>query len=400
MSGASLRHQIIAAALLVLVLRVMLTVWVLPISTTFPQTDFERQVSPQFGQAPVQIWLQRIAVAPWARYDAEHYASIVESGYREPMTAAFHPLYPLLARPIAWLLGGNTLLALLLVSTGATIVLFALFLRYVAQVHGDIAQPALWLLVALPPSMMMLAPYNEGLFLALAVGCFLALQHERWWLAGLLGGLAALTRQQGLALVLPLAWAVLAAWRGGRAHWWHMAVVGLIPLGYALVVGYRAVTLGDLAVLTQAQGPAEFIRNLLVSPKSEAVVVGQRIAWPWEAPVAQIGLIIADPGRYELIIDLLLGMAGVLVVLLGLSSMTWSERLYALTIVLLTLCYYNGSVRPCLSMPRHMLLAFPICIALARWTAQRPILRASVFTAMLLVNFFLFAGYVRHGWIP
>src|SRR5205823_12840350 len=136
-------------------------------------------------------------------------------------TAAFDPLYPLLAVPVARLLGGNASLALLVVSTISCVALCLLFARYVEHAHGaPFAQPATWLLLICPPSFILLAPYSESTFLALAVAALYAMRRERWWLAGLLGGLAALTRQQGLALALPLVWGLVAAWRTRRARIW------------------------------------------------------------------------------------------------------------------------------------------------------------------------------------
>lgn len=400
-----LRHtglrSIVGAAVAVLLLRIILGLWALPTSAAFPETELEQTVGLAPGSAPIGVWLQRVAVMPWMRYDAEHYRTIVERGY-EPNEgrAAFHPLYPLLTAPIAWLLGGNTLLALLLVATLATIGLSVVFTRYVEEVHGGkYSQIAGWLLLVTPPAFILLAPYNESLFLALAVGVLWTTHRRRWWLAGLLGGLAALTRQQGLALALPLAWGLFVALRERRARIWDAAALGLIPLGYGLFVVYRAVALGDLAALERAQGPADFLRTLLVSRLSEKVEPGQRIAWPWEPLIDVIRLIPVAPYSYYLVIDLALGWAGALVVLLGLRRMTMAERLYSLAIVVLSLCYYNGYRAPYLSLPRHILLAFPLFILLARWAGKGRRYRM-FFLLALLGNLFLAGLFVRRSWIP
>ena len=385
----------------VLALRVALALWALPVSAWFPHTPLEQQVSVVPGGAPPGTWLQRVFVMPWVRYDVWNYIRIATHGYHvDEGTAAFHPLYPLLAVPLK-LLGGNVALALLLVATLSSVALCILFTRYVEHVHGgDRARPAAWLLFAAPPSFILLAPYNESTFLALAVGAVWAMHSERWWLAGLLGGLAALTRQQGLALALPLAWGLLVALRARRARLWEAGALALIPLGYGLFVVYRAIALGDLGALAQTQGgPVGFIHHLLVSHSSEQVVSGQHIAWPWEPLIAEIRLIFTTPDAYDLVIDLVLGWAVVLVVLLGLRGMTMPERLYSLAIVALALCYYNGDRAPYLSLPRHVLLAFPLFVVLARWAGQGRRLRVLV-EVLLIANLFLAAAFVRHGWVP
>jgi hypothetical protein len=388
------------AALAVLLLRVVLGLWALPISALFPDNPLEAQVGLR-PALPAGAWLQRVVVMPWVRYDVRWYAQIAEQGYQPGAgTAAFHPLYPLLAGLIAPLLAGNTYLALLLVATLACAALAVLFTRYVADVHGpELALPSGWLLLLGPLGFILLIPYNEGLFLALAVAALWAVEREHWWRAGLLGALAALTRQQGLALALPLAWALVVALRSGRARAWHLGALLLVPGGYALFILFRGLALGDLGALAQAHGPADFLRGLLVSRSSEVVLGGQRIAWPWESLIDQVRLIFTTPDSYDLAIDLLLGWSGVLVLALGWRHLTVAERLYSLAIVGLTLCYYNGYRSPLLSMPRHIMLAFPIFVVLARW-AGTPHRQRLLIELLACINLFLAGAYVRHGWIP
>lgn len=425
-------NTIKGALLAVLLLRLAFGLLALPVSAAFPDTPLEQRVGLLPGGAPLGEWLQRVAVQPWLRYDAWNYVRIVEHGYRvEDGTAAFHPLYPLLAAPLAVLLGGNALPALLLVSTIACVALCVVFARYVQRFHPDVAAGrGGWLLLLAPPSFILLAPYNEGLFMALAVGCLWATRERRWWLAGLLGAAAALTRQHGLALALPLAYALFEQARGawpkrkdsqsesitGRQNdkrsGTHASALNpqpsilsphalsslLIPLAYALFVAYRAFTLGERAALARADTPFAFARALLVSGSSEQVVPGQRIAWPWEGLFDQVGLLVST-ADYALAIDLLLGGAMVAVIGFGLRRMHVAERLYSLALVGLALCYYNGYANPLLSLPRHLLLAFPLFVVLARWLGAGNWGRRATLV-LLLLNVFLAGAFIRHGWVP
>jgi Gpi18-like mannosyltransferase len=246
------------------------------VSAFYPDNPLEARVGLVPGDAPVDQWLQRVLVMPWVRYDVRWYQQIADHGYQPGEgTAAFHPLYPLLAKLVASLLGGNTYLALLLVSTFACIALCVVFTRYVEDIHGEqLARSSGWLLLLGPLGFILLIPYNESLFLALAVATLWATARDRWWIAGLLGALAALTRQQGLALALPLAWALVLALRERRARAWDIGALLLVPCGYALFVFYRAITLGDLNMLAQSRDSADFLRGLLVSRSSELVLVG------------------------------------------------------------------------------------------------------------------------------
>lgn len=382
-----------------LLLRLLYGLLALPISAQFPRTPIEAQVSLAPGAAPLGAWLGRALLAPWLRYDAALYYAIVAHGYTvRENTANFHPLYPLLGALFTPLVGGNIALALLLASTLSAIVLFAVAERYAARFHqATSARHAAWLLFLMPPGFILLAPYTESTFLALAVGALFAMRLERWWLAGLLAALATLTRQQGLALALPLAWGLLAAIRARRARWWEAAAAGLVPLAYAGFVLYRIAALSDAAALAEARGPLDLLHKILVS--RAGIVAGQRIAWPWELLVDQIQLIARSNSNYHLLIDLLLGWALVAAALLSLRSMHILERLYVLAIVGLALCYYIGDINPYMALPRHIMLAFPLYFPLAAQLGHSPRFRLAALL-LLTVNCMLAGLYFFNGWIP
>jgi hypothetical protein len=389
------------SGLVVLLLRVVLGLLALPVSALFPDNPLEQQVGLAPGGVPIGQWLQRVLVLPWVRYDVRWYQRIADHGYRPGEgTAAFHPLYPLLAKLVAPVLGGNIYLALLLISSFACAALGVILTRYVADIHGEqFAQPTGWLLLLGPLGFILLIPYTESLFLALAVVSLWATARERWWIAGLFGALAALTRQQGLALALPLAWALFVALRERRARGWDAVALLLVPGGYALFVIYRATALNDLSNLTLGSSPINFLFHVLVSPAAQDVALGQRVALPWEPLFDQISLIFTTADSYDLVIDIVLGWAGVLILLAGWRVLYTHERLYSLAIAALALCYYNSFRAPYMALPRHMLLAFPIFIVLARWAGSGRRLRLLV-EILACINLFLAGAYVRHGWIP
>jgi hypothetical protein len=166
------------------------------------------------GQAPLHdLWL-----APWQRFDALWYTHIAAYGYRgDDVSTVYFPLYPLLLRCGAYLLGGNVMLAGLLVSWICFTALLVLLYQLVADDHGESrARTTLLLLCVFPTVSFLLGVYTESLYLALVVGCFLAASRHRHGCTAFLGLLAGFTRMQGLVLAVPLAYLAIKEWRAGR----------------------------------------------------------------------------------------------------------------------------------------------------------------------------------------
>ena len=150
-----------------------------------------------------QGWL-RPWMAPWYRWDTAWFILIAHSGYGiAPETVAFAPLYPLLIRGLAPLVAMDYLAAALIISNLACIAaLTALHLLIHLDFSQRTADLSVVLLIGFPAAFFLVAGYAESLFLAFAIGAWLAVRNERYVLAGILGLLASLSRSQGWVLGL------------------------------------------------------------------------------------------------------------------------------------------------------------------------------------------------------
>lgn len=181
----------------------------------------------------------------WERFttagDGYYYKFIAENGYvssGENVNAiVFYPLYPLLMRCLGTLLGGRTALAGLLISQiccGLSSVVLAELAKKECP-HPGAALAAYWLY---PFGFFCLGVFTEGLFLLLAILGLYLLRERRWLWAWLAGALCALTRTQGILLLLP---GVYCAWRDCREKkrwsWKYLAAAGpLLGFGVYLCV--------------------------------------------------------------------------------------------------------------------------------------------------------------------
>src|SRR6266853_1155442 len=144
----------------------------------------------------------------WNHWDAVHYTQIAQSGYQNIFDTAFFPLFPLLIKGGALLIGNQGYIAVGMILSNLAL-LGALFVLY--QIASDMlgeqaGRRTILYLCIFPTAFFFFAPYNESLFLLLTAGAFLAMRRQRWWLVGVLGLFAALTRTAGLLLVIPFLW--------------------------------------------------------------------------------------------------------------------------------------------------------------------------------------------------
>jgi Gpi18-like mannosyltransferase len=205
------------------------------------------------------------------RWDANHYAYLVEHGYDRSETA-FFPLYPLIATGIHNL-GVDTRVALLAVSWSftilAAIVLFFWAKFELAQRRSRASAWTLLVLLALfPTSFFLAAGYTESLFMFLSVSALYAYRTRHFVLSGIAIALLTATRVQGGALAFLFLFDYL--WARRWADWKKLIPVVMAPLGLLSYMGYLWVVFGNPFQFIEAQhGWGRFngnpIQNLISS---------------------------------------------------------------------------------------------------------------------------------------
>jgi hypothetical protein len=321
--------------------------WLLAYETPAESPTVRQQL---LGQAPLHdLWL-----APWQRFDALWYTHIAAHGYRgDDVSTLYFPLYPLLVRCAAAVLGGNGMLAGLVVSWLCFTALLALLYRLVADEHGETkARTTLILLCAFPTASLLLGVYTESLYLALVVACFLAVRRGRYGLAAVLALLAGFTRLQGIALAAPLAFQAMRDWRTGQRSPWPWLA-----------------TLAPIVAVAAFQGYAHLVtRGVAVAGVYGRV--GQHLAPAWEVlsrywsdmAANHFQLFSHATGNWidALNLVLALGMLGLL--LAGRRAVDTPLWLYGILTWIITTSIHQSTAR-------YMLTVFPALIVVAvRWS--------------------------------
>ena len=190
----------------------------------------------------------------WGKWDTRHYLNIAEHGYQstgeDKFLIVFYPLYPLAIRLIHPLVG-NYFWAGIAVSIAAFVAATYVLYRLVEFEFNDakLARDAVKYLLIFPFTFFFSIAYTESLFLLLTVLTFYYCRRGLWFAAGITGMLAAMTRNHGILLLLPLAVEMINHCRRGMmdiAGLLKRAVcLALVPLGLAVYLGINKYVTGD-----------------------------------------------------------------------------------------------------------------------------------------------------------
>jgi hypothetical protein len=320
----------------------------------------------------------------WERFDALWFLRIASQGYRATDgSLAFFPLFPLLTRWVSWVVGGHPLAGGLIVSNaaslGATVALYELTRRELSE---RTARGAVLFLTFFPTSFFLVAPYSESLFLFLALVSLLAARRSQWWLAGLAGALAALTRNLGVLLAAPLA--VEAAHQAWERRPRRLDPQSLWALGPALGLG------SYLWFCHRLTGD-------WLAPIHQQAGWQRELATPWwtlgEASRDAYRFVGIYAGGYHLM-DWLIAVPVLLAAVACMKRLRPSFPAYVWAMLLPPL-FFVFRARPLMSFPRFALVAFPIFWVFARWSERRGRreLALACSAALMGLLFVLFANW-------
>ena len=383
-----------------LVWRLLSSLFAAFISNLIPLTRLEKEIPLLPPSLPTSAWLERALLAPWMRWDSLWFTRIVTQGYQvNDGTTLFHPLYPWLAT-IPYRLGLHPTLSLLLVSTTALLLLLYCYERPARQdLQPSEVRFSTLLFLLCPSAFILFAPYTESLFLLLAVLCLLWTRQKSWWLACLAGGLAALTRQQGVLLAIPVAWELWDSTQHKLPHaaknWKNWLALGLIPAGFLAWSIYRLAIFDDLQPGTNL---FQRFYALLISPSGTQVVPVHGLRWPWQIIDQAVSQLIHTP-NWDVAVNLALGAGLLLLLAAAWPRLRWSDRLYSLAVAILSISFYTGPEHPYMGMPRHLLLAVPVFIGAAP-LFNRPWKRLLIIASSTAGWFFMLTLFMLEAWVP
>ncbi|QBD82439.1 hypothetical protein EPA93_43280 [Ktedonosporobacter rubrisoli] len=361
---------------------------VLLISLTFVAQRF-----PLNGQTiPRNCVSSNDCLLSWFHFDVLAFTSIAQHGYTHIQDTVFFPLWPLILR-LHLLFGANVISAyltgLFLANLCFYLALVMLYLLIGKLFDPIIARNSLFYISFSPYALYFFAAYSESLFLLLSLAVFICLEHEYWNLAGVFGGLAALTRSQGFLLVVPFIVVVVQYIQSNQRSWRQKLRAAIpvvfIPLGIIIYVAYLGYTFHDpLAFSTQE---ATFWHRQLTFPLITVFRSFQTFFSSYTVDV------------------IILNCINILLVLLVTMALVFSWRrlplhytLFTLITLLFDMSYPQGVIEPLAAFGRYLIVIFPLFILLAIYgkKPQFDHLILICFLPLLGINIVLFTS---HYWL-
>ncbi len=344
---------------------------------------------------------------PWAHWDGVWYIKIATSGYADgDGSTAFFPLFPMLLRYVGLTLDGNLLISGIVISLLCYAGSVWLLWRLVKQDFGEsVASRAVIYLAIGPLSFFLQAVYTESLFLLLTLACFVFAREGRWRLAGVMGLLATLTRSTGVLLLIPMAYYYYErrGWNLKKTDS-HVANLLMVLEGLLVWMTYLALAFGKPLAFSSAQSQWERhlgAPNYTVTKAVAATVWGLRkvisaeyYRWLWEAP---------RPGsEYSNlatnVLNLAFFVAAALLLWYGARRLPAAYSWYALASLAYPL-FFPSKYVPLMSYPRFTLTVFPLYVALALYTRDRPRTHKAV-VALGIVTLIIFTGkFAIFSWV-
>ena len=337
--------------------------------------------------------------------DPGWYLDIADNGYENRRYTdhpqanwGFFPGWPMLIAAGSFLVGGKSLLAALLLASICSLAAIPLLYRLLRlDWSPGIAFGAIVALLAWLDAYTFMWPGNESLYLLLLVGAVYAARRERWWIAGAVGGLAAITRPFGM-LLLPVLGIILLKQlyaRHGRL-WTRATLLSRHALnGYAGLLLVPAAFGAYLLYMRSLTGNALAYFDIQREGWGQHTQLPFQSVWDWlHDPV-----LTSNTGWEFLALSIGLGAT-----IIGLCGYAIAKRrelpfpieywvFIGLNMLVIVSRDNVGGVG------RYMGVVFPLFALFVIATIRRPVLQVSIVLVSLMFQVFLFANFfVGHAW--
>jgi len=311
----------------------------------------------------------------FGNFDGVHYLGIAKDGYAYQYTQAFFPFYPILIKGLSLITFNSFLISALLISNFAFLIGLMIFYKLIKEKFD--AKIALWsslFLLAFPTSFYFGAIYTEGLFFLMLMSTFYLIEKGKTWQAYFVGTFASATRLIGVFL-LP----VFILERNSKSFW----PILIVPIGFMAYVLYLKITFDN---------PFYFLTSQQIfgqGRSSDGIVLLPQVFWRYFKILATTNGMPFFNAALELFSTVFA------LLLLAVAYKKKFDRQWlifsGLAVLIPTL---TGTLT---SMPRYILVAFPMYIVLA--SIKSSIIKKSFLGFFLVLLVFLTILFTQGYWV-
>jgi len=329
----------------------------------------------------------------FANFDGVHYLTIAEKGYLGTgLIQAFFPVFPLLIRLFNPIFNNYLVTSLILSQLFSLTAIFSFYYLVKIEKNQKTAFLSSILLTSFLSAFYLKSVYNEGLFLTLVFTSFIAAKKNKNLFAGILGALASATRIVGIFI-----WPALIIndyLKNKKINWKNILLLSISSLGLLAYMIYLKLVFDDPLYFfhLQEEFGASRQSSLVLFPQ----VIWRYIKILWTARPFN--------WKYYAYVQEFIVSLSVLFLLLLISlknyqkklKIKWGYLFFALASFFLPPMTGNLS-----SMPRYVLVCFPIFIYLALIFQKKEkkwllFLYLTINSLLLIINTILF---IRGYWV-
>ena len=299
-----------------------------------------------FSKLPYWLW-------SWGNFDGVHYLTIAKTFYSAYYTQTFFPFYPLLVRIFAKTIFFNNFLVSGLFISNISFILCLYFFRklFILDGYKNYLSWIFIFLLLFPTSFYFGSIYSESLFLMLIIGSLYLARQNKWFYSIIFGIIASATRLMGIFILPALIYEYVLQNRK-KTRLTRILPFFLIPLGLVSYMVYLKIKFADPLLFWHVQpvfGAQRLGSGIILPPQ----VIYRYIKIFLSVNISSLAFLNAFFEFFMFILGIiLLVRAHRLKVRLSYLIFSWP---------CLILPSLTGTLS---SMPRYILICFPIFIVL------------------------------------
>ncbi len=329
----------------VLKVSILFLVWRI---TTFFASYISIYIIPNFGNRfPYVETLKSYNLPHWiwafGNFDGVHYLRIARDGYAYQYTQAFFPFYPILIKLVSFITFGNSLIAALIISNMSFLIALMIFYKLVVKIYNP--KVALWAIIFIltfPTSFYFGAAYAEGLFFLMIISSFYLADQNKNWQSAVVGLFASATRLVGLFLGI----LVLPNKKSKFRPVFLLIPFGLI--GYMIYLQYKFNNALYFLTAQSAFGQSRETAKIVLLPQ---------VFYRWINQLLTTHGLVFVNSVFEL------SATVIALILLAIGIKTTKKEWVIFSLIAIIVPTLTGSLG---SMPRYVLIAFPMYITMAQ----------------------------------